>query len=153
MNLQSYLDRMGVSYLVSYHPATFTAQDLAEKEHVSGRKVIKPVIVKADGRFLMCALPASYKVNLPDLAEELRAREIQLAKEDELVELFPDCELGAEPPIGFLYGMATWMDESLANDDRITFQAGTHETAVTLSLNDYRRIVQPEIRRFARPMN
>lgn len=150
MMLQSYLDQIGVSYRVSFHPPVFSAQDLAEKEHIPGTNIAKPVIVKADGHFVMCALPATCRVDLHELAEELHARQMQLASESELAELFPDCQLGAEPPIGFLYGMPTWIDLSLMADDRITFQAGTHESAITLTMEDYQRVVQPEVGRFAR---
>jgi Ala-tRNA(Pro) deacylase len=151
-NLQSYLDQMEVAYRVSHHPTAYTAQDLAMAEHVSGRKVIKPVIVRADEDFVMCALPACYKVDLDELRNQLQVRAVELAGEDKLRELFPDCELGAEPPIGRLYGMTTLMDESLIRDDHVTFQAGTHEEAVTMSLADYRRIAQPELAHFGRPV-
>src|SRR5215218_2844121 len=142
---------MGVSYRVSHHPTVYTAQMLAEAEHVPGRKVIKPVVVQADGQFIMCALPACYRVNLNELRQQLQANDICLAEEGKLRELFPDCELGAEPPIGRLYGMTTLMDESLVADDRVMFQAGTHEDAVTMSLMEYRRVAQPEIAHFGRP--
>lgn len=152
MNLQSYLDEMGVRYRLSQHPIAYTAQDLAMSEHVPGRMVVKPVVVKADGQFVMCALPACYRVDLDELKEQIQASRIELADEPKLSELFPDCELGAAPPIGRLYGMTTLMDESLTKDDRVTFQAGTHSDAVTMSLADYRRIAQPEMAHFARPM-
>ena len=73
-----------------------------------------------------------------------------MVTEEQLGKLFPDCELGAVPPIGRLYGMTTLMDESLIADDRVTFQAGTHEDAVTMTLADYRRIAQPEVAYFGR---
>src|SRR4051812_35948193 len=145
MQLQSYLDRMGVWYPISHHSPTFTAADLAQAEHVSGDRVIKPVIVKADGRLVMCALPASYKIDLQQLRERLHAEQIGLAEESMLSQVFSDCELGAEPPIGFLYGMPTIMDQSLSDDDQVTFQAGTHEAAVTMRMSDYRRVTQPEV--------
>ena len=151
MNLQSLLDDMGVNYRVSHHPTVYTAQMLAETEHVPGRKVIKPVIVQADGNFIMCALPACYRVDLGELKGQLQATEVKIAEEGKLAELFPDCEIGAAPPIGRLYGMTTLMDESLTADDRVTFQAGTHEDAVTMSLMEYRRVAQPEIAHFGRP--
>ncbi|HEY1683143.1 MAG TPA: YbaK/EbsC family protein [Tepidisphaeraceae bacterium] len=151
MLLQSYLDRLGVSYRISFHPAAFSAQDLAEKEHIPGHQIAKPVIVKADGQFVMCALPATCRINLRELADELHARHAALVDERELASLFPDCQVGAEPPIGFLYGMPTWIDQTLMEDDRITFQAGTHESAVTLSMEDFQRVVQPEIGHFAMP--
>jgi len=151
MNLQSYLDQMGISYHLFRHPTAYTAQDLAAIEHISGRKVIKPVVVQADGQFVMCALPACYRVDLNELRQQLQASEIRLADEFKLRELFPDCELGAEPPVGRLYGMSTLMDESLVADDRVMFQAGTHCDAVIMTLAEYRRLAQPEMAHFGRP--
>ena len=151
MNLQTYLDEMGVPYRLSHHPTAYTAQDLAMQEHVSGRRVIKPVIVRADGEFVMCALPACRRIDLEALKDQLQAAELELVDETALRELFPDCELGAEPPIGRLYGMTTLMDEALTRDEHVTFQAGTHTDAVTMSLMDYRRLAQPELAYFGRP--
>src|SRR5947207_13257056 len=107
VNVQSFLDELGVQYRVSRHPTPYTAQDLAAAEHIPGRKVIKPVIIKADGEFVMCALPASHRVDLDTLRQQLQCNDLQLADENELNELFPQCELGAEPPIGKLFGMPT----------------------------------------------
>ena len=150
MTIQDYLDQMGVNYRLSRHDTTYTAQDLAAAEHVPGRRVIKPVVVKADGEFVMCALPASHRIDLDTLRQQLQVNEIELAEEDELNELFPNCELGAEPPIGKFFGITTLMDESLFADDRVTFQAGTHRDAVTMTLADYRRVAQPEVAYFGK---
>lgn len=150
MNLQNWLDEMGVSYRSSHHATTYTAQDLAAAEHIPGRQVIKPVVIRADGRFVMCALPACYRIDMDALGRQLQARQLQLAEEGKLAELFPDCELGAEPPIGRLYGMPLIMDESVVADSRVTFQAGTHSDAVTMSLSDFRRVAQPEMGYFGR---
>jgi Ala-tRNA(Pro) deacylase len=94
--------------------------------------------------------PASYKVDLSELRQQLQCEEVQLADENTLQEIFADCELGAAPPIGRLYGLPTLMDESLFADDRVTFQAGTHCDAVTMTLADYRRVAQPEVAYFGR---
>jgi Ala-tRNA(Pro) deacylase len=150
MSLQTYLDELGVHYRPSRHDSAFTAQDLAAAEHVRGRMVVKPVIVKADGKYVMCALPASHRIDLEELRQQLQADELQLAPEEELLELFPDCELGAEPPIGRIYGLPTLMDESLFADETVTFQAGTHNDAVTMSLTDYRKVAVPEVAYFGR---
>jgi Ala-tRNA(Pro) deacylase len=150
MNLQSYLDEHGVQYRMSRHDPAYTSQDLAATEHVRGKKVIKPVVVRADGQWVMCALPASHRVDLQELREQLRAEDVILADEQSLGRLFPECELGAEPPIGKLFGMPTLMDESLIGDDTVTFQAGTHCDAVTMPLIDYRRISDAEIAHFGR---
>src|SRR5438270_13968267 len=98
----------------------------------------------------MCALPASHRVDIGELRRQLQAEDVELADEPKLSELFPDCELGAEPPIGKLYGIPSLMDESLVADDRVTFQAGTHCDAVTMTLADYRRVAQPEMGYFGR---
>src|SRR5881396_2101511 len=105
MNVQDYLDQQGVHYRLSRHDTTYTAQDLAAAEHIPGRKVIKPVVVIADGQFVMCAVPASHRVCLDTLRTQLQVNELQLAGETELAELFKDCEVGAEPPIGRIFGM------------------------------------------------
>lgn len=152
MNLQSYLDEMGVHYHLTQHPTAYTAQDLAHAEHVSGRRVLKPVVVEADGQFVLCALPACHKIDLAELRDQLEAQNVRLVDESRLRDIFPDCELGAEPPIGRIYGMPTIMDESVLQDDRVTFQAGRHDAAVTMSVADYRRLAQPEIAHFGRQM-
>ncbi len=150
MNVQNYLDQLGVNYRLSRHATTYTAQDLAAAEHIPGRKVIKPVVVKADGQFVMCAIPASHRIDMQTLRDQLQVNEVQLADESELREMFPECELGAEPPIGCLFGLPTVMDESLFADDRVTFQAGAHTDAVTMTLADYRRAAMPEVAYFGK---
>lgn len=152
MTLQDFLDESGVPYRLSSHATAYTSQDLAAHEHVRGGNVIKPVVVNADGRPMLCALPASYRVDLEKLREQIHAREVSLADETMMRDIFTDCEIGAEPPIGKLYGLPTVMDKSLAADDQVTFQAGTHTLAVTMSMNDFQRVTQPQIAAFSRHM-
>lgn len=152
MNLQSYLDEQGVHYRVSHHDPAYTSQDLAAAEHVPGGRVVKPVIIKADNAWVMCALPASHRIDLEELRTQLNVDKVSLADEATLRQLCPDCELGAEPPIGKLFGMPTLIDESLVADDTVTFQAGTHTDAVTMPLAEYRRISNAEIAHFGRHM-
>src|SRR3954452_16933882 len=149
MDLQSYLDRFNVPYRLSEHPAVFTAQSLAQAEHVSGHRVIKPVLVEADGQMVLCALPACDRIDLEALRDNLEVESIHLANEQTLREDFRDCELDAEPPIGDLFGLPSIADESLLAEQTVTFEAGTHHRAVTMSLDDYRRLAQPGIGRFA----
>ena len=148
MRLQAYLERMGIPFEMHRHESAWTAQDLAEREHVSGHRVIKPVLVRADGQFLLCALPASHRVDLRALRIELGCDKMDLADEQTLGEVFEGCEVGAEPPIGAIFGLPTVMDESLFSQDRVMFQAGSHSEAVTMSLADYRRIAQPGVAHF-----
>jgi len=149
MTLQSFLDDNQIHYRFCRHQPAYTAQELAAVEHVSGKRVIKPVIVRADGQYFMCALPACYRVDLAELKEQLLADEVEVVDENRLRQRFGDCDLSAAPPIGWLYGMTTLIDESLAHGDRVLFQAGTHEDAVEMSLADYRRVTQAEMAHFA----
>jgi Ala-tRNA(Pro) deacylase len=150
MTLQSFLDDNQIHYRVSRHSPAYTAQELAAVEHVSGKRVIKPVVVRADGEFYMCALPACYRVDLHELQEQLMADEVEVVDEQYLRNHFGDCDMGAAPPIGWFFGMTTLMDESLVHGDRVMFQAGTHVDAVEMSLADYRRVTQAEMAHFAR---
>ncbi|HEV8607531.1 MAG TPA: YbaK/EbsC family protein [Tepidisphaeraceae bacterium] len=150
LDLRSYLERMGVRFMWTQHDTAYTAQDLAHQEHVSGERVVKPVLVQADGQFVLCALPASYYIDLEQLCDELRANNAQLADESTLQNLFSDCEVGAEPPIGRLFGIPTILDDSLIDELELTFQAGTHQDAVTMSAADYIKLTQPMIGHFAR---
>jgi Ala-tRNA(Pro) deacylase len=118
---------------------------MAAVEHESGRYVAKPVIMKVDDHYLMCVLPASHRVDVAKLRHELDAQSAELAEEGEIAWLFPDCELGAEPPFGSLYELPTVMDRTLENDDHILFQAGTHEEGIRMRMADYRRLVNPPV--------
>ena len=150
MHLQPYLDRLGVPYKMLHQDRTLTAQELAHTEHVSGHKVIKPVLVQVDGQFVLCALPALARIDLNELRRQLDADEIKLADEITLQQVFANCEVGAEPPIGAIFGLPTVMDDSLTEQDWVTFQSGSHGEAVTIALTDYQRIAQPGIAHFAR---
>ena len=145
MRVMEFLDQAGVKYETCAHAPVFSAQGLAATEHEHGKYVAKPVIVKADNRYLMCVLPAPSKVDLGQLKGQLDAQSVQLADEDQIAKLFPDCELGAEPPFGNLYELSTVIDKSLEADDHILFQAGTHGKAIRMAMADYRRLVQPKV--------
>src|SRR5512144_1567128 len=112
--LENYLRENGAPYSLHHHPPAFTAQAVAESEHVSGKSVAKVVVVFKDGQMAMLALPASLRVNLPKAAEALGAGEVRLAKEDEFQAAFPDCDVGAMPPFGNLYDLETYVDKNLA---------------------------------------
>jgi Ala-tRNA(Pro) deacylase len=149
MRVIEFLDKSAVHYELSEHPPAFTAQRMAAVEHEPGKYVAKPVIVKADGKYLMCVLSACYRIDMAALKSQFGAKSIALAEEKETGALFDDCELGAEPPFGNLYDLQTIMDKALEKDDHITFQAGAHDKAVRMSMDDYRKLVQPKILDFS----
>lgn len=149
MRVLQFLDKSKVKYEVNKHKPVFTAQNLAAVAHEPGKYVAKPVIVRADGKNLMCVLSASHKIDLRSLKEQLKAKTIELVNEKDIGKIFDDCELGAEPPFGNLYDLPTIIDKALENDDHIMFQAGTHEKAIRMSMDDYRRLVAPKVLEFS----
>lgn len=149
MRVTEFLDKEAVHYELSEHPPTFTAQEMAAAEHEPGQFVAKPVIVKADGKCIMCVLSACYKINLGQLKDRLGADSVELADEAEIGAMFDDCELGAEPPFGNLYNVPTVMDKAMEKDDHIKFQAGTHDKAIRMRMDDYCRLVEPKILEFS----
>jgi Ala-tRNA(Pro) deacylase len=152
MQIVDYLKKAKIKCEVKEHKPAFSAQQMAATEHEPGKFVAKPVIVRADNKYVMCVLPACRKIDLQTLKKQLGAKSIELAEEEEVGRLFSDCELGAEPPFGNLYDLPTIMDKSLEDDDHIVFQAGSHDKAVKITMADYRKLVNPEILDFSYPM-
>ena len=149
MQVIKFLKKSGVKYEVTKHKPAFSAQEMAAVEHEPGKYVAKPVIVKADGKYVMCVLSACYKIDMRALKKQLGAKKVSLAEEKDMEKLFDDCDLGAEPPFGNLYDLPTVIDKALEKDDHITFQAGTHEKAIRMSMDDYRKLVNPQVLEFS----
>lgn len=141
--LKEYLTAQGVAFELERHPLRYTAQELAQVEHVPGRLVAKVVMVLADERLIMVVVPAPMKISLPLVREALGAKHIRLAQEGEFGHIFPDCEVGAMPPFGHLYGVPVVVDVALAQDPVIFFNAGSHEDVVTMTYEDFERLARP----------
>jgi len=146
--LIEFLNQGKVRYTVQHHPEAFTAQELAAIEGVKGRNHAKVVMVKADADVIMTVLPSDHRLDLEKL-DSLTGKRTSLATEADFKALFPDCAVGTMPPFGKLYGVATWVDESLAQDAIIVFEAGTHSDAIRMSYADYARLAEPKIAGFA----
>jgi len=147
--VQEFLRRANVAYSVFPHAPAYTAQEEAAMTHVPGRDWAKAVVCFADGQPIQAVVPADLVVNLDRLAVLAKAASIRLAREDELDWLFPECERGAMPPLGPLYRQAVFVDESLAAEERIVFNAGTHGDAVAMRYEDFATIAKPTVGRFA----
>jgi len=145
MKVDEYLSKQGVPFRSFEHPPAYTAQEVAAEEHVSGNMLAKAVVVRADKGFAVCALPASYKLDMSKVAKALKAKNIRLADEGEMAELFPDVEVGAEPPMGHLWNLPTIVDRHLAEDEEIIFQAGTHRCAIRMRYADYESLTKPKV--------
>lgn len=149
--LEAYLREHGVRYEVTPHAEAYTAQEVAATEHVSGRQFAKVVIAEADGAQVMLVLPAAARVDLVKLREALGAKMARLAREDEFAAKFPDCEAGAMPPFGNLYGMPVYLDRSLASQPRIVFNACSHRETLNVSTADYQRLAGPTVIEMSAP--
>jgi Ala-tRNA(Pro) deacylase len=149
--LEHYLRERGVAYEFQHHPLAYTARAVAATEHVPPKEVAKSVVLMTDGRLAMVVLPASHELQISELARGLGVREARLAEEIEFGPAFPDCEVGAMPPFGSLYGVPVYVDASLSEDEDIVFQAGTHTDTVRIKYADYARLVNPIIVNIARP--
>jgi len=141
--LRKFLDSHHIKYLVISHSLAYTAQGVAALAHVSGKELAKTVIVKIDGILAMAVVPASFHVDLDRLKIFTGAQTVELATEAEFKDAFPDCETGAMPPFGNLYDMSVYADVGLAENEEITFTAGTHRELVRMDWDDMLRLVNP----------
>ena len=149
MDIGKFLKQAGVEFKVHKHTAAYTAQEMAATEHVTGDAVAKPVVVHDGKKYVLCVLPASCKVDLGKLSKALKAKKCKLAAEPAMGELFPDVEVGAEPPFGGPYGLDTVVDRRLADCERIAFTAGTHTRTIHMSYADYARLAEPTVADFS----
>ncbi len=146
--LREFLDSHQVKYTTLEHSPAYTAQEIAAVSHTPGKELAKSVIVKIDGRMAMAVLPASHRINFSRLKEATKAKMVELATEREFGDMFPDCQLGAMPPFGNLYELEVFVDESLAKDEEITFNACTHHELIRLAYKDFESLVKPKVIKF-----
>ena len=147
--LKAFLDEKRVRYVTMSHSSAYTAQEIAAATHIPGKALAKTVMVKLDGAMHMTVLPAAYKVDLERLKEAVGASTGELATEAEFKGLFPDCETGAMPPFGNLYGLPVLVAERLAENEEIAFNAGSHTEVVKLAFADFERLVKPAVLKFS----
>ncbi len=143
--LREFLDSHAVRYFVVSHSPAYTAQEIAAAAHVPGKELAKTVVVTLDGKMAMVVLPASHQLDFDLLRKLTSARKVELASEKEFADVFPECEIGAMPPFGNLYGMDVYVSEELEDDDEIAFNAGAHTELLRLSYENYKRLVYPKV--------
>jgi Ala-tRNA(Pro) deacylase len=146
--LQHFLKLYRVSYSLIQHAPAFSSQMAAAAMHIPGKEMAKTVVLEGRAQSYLAVLPASYHVDLDRMAE-IVGESVHLASEDKIRELFPDCELGAIPPFGRLYGVPVYMDVALAVGREIVFPAGSHSDALRMSYQDFEDLARPEICSFA----
>jgi Ala-tRNA(Pro) deacylase len=149
--LKEYLDQNQIKYVTIKHSVAYTAQEIAASAHIKGKELAKTVLVKINGKMAMCVCPASCKIDFEQLKKTLGAENIRLANEMEFKDKFPECEVGAMPPFGNLYGVEVFVSNNLAEDEEIAFNAGTHTELVQLSYKDFEKLVKPKVIQFSYP--
>lgn len=138
--VKDYLDEKNVNYQILQHARTYTAMETAGAQHVPGKQLVKSVIVKADDKFIMCILSSNHLINFDKLKKLIHAQDVYLATEEEVEALFPEFEIGAEPPFGDLFGLDVYIDRAVSENDEIVFNAGTHTDAVKIRYLDLVRL-------------
>jgi Ala-tRNA(Pro) deacylase len=143
MDIHEFLKQNHVEFVLHDHAPAYTAQMVAAEEHVTGHEVAKVVIVKGEGKLYMCVVPAPRMVDMRKVGRITGAKDVRLADEAETSSIFPDVEVGAEPPFGNLYDLPTLVDRRLAQRDQIVFQGGSHREAVRVRYTDYAQLARP----------
>ncbi|HEY8994320.1 MAG TPA: YbaK/EbsC family protein [Lacunisphaera sp.] len=141
--MTEFLEGNGVPYRNIRHSAAFKSADIAESVHRDRHNFAKTVVVVIDGEMALVVVPASARLVLPELRDMFQTTHVRLATEDEFADVFPDCALGAMPPFGNLYGLAIYVEASLAEQPEIAFNAGTHTEVITMAYADFDRLVHP----------
>ena len=147
--LKSFLDQNNVKFVTISHSSAYTAQEIAASAHISGNELAKTVMVQINDKMAMAVLPATNQIDFDLLKKIPGIGKVELAAESEFKNRFPDCDLGAMPPFGNLYGMDVFADEALTHDQEIAFNAGSHTELIRLAWSDYEKLVQPKIYRFS----
>ncbi len=147
--LRQFLDANNIKYELLSHSRAYTAQEIASRAHIPGQELAKTVMLKIDNELAMAVLPASEHVDVAAIKAAIIAQEVRLATEFEFKDSFPNCEVGAMPPFGNLYGMRVFVDEDLAKDEEIAFNAGSHTELMRLAYEDFVRLVKPQMMKFS----
>lgn len=141
--LREFLDKNDIRYVVISHSRAYTAGGVAAITHIPGNEIAKTVMVNVDGQLAMAVIPASRHLDLNALRNAVAAKSVSLVAEKEFQDRFPDCEVGAMPPFGVLYDIPVYVDERLAQDLEIAFNAGTHRELLRLAYKDFERLQHP----------
>lgn len=143
--LKQFLDTHAIKYVVINHSLAFTSLEIAKSSHIPSKKLAKTVIVKVADKFAMVVLPAAYQVDFAYLRDALGGVQVELANEHEFSPSFPDCEVGAMPPFGNLYGVEVFVDEALTEHEYIWFSSGSHSEIIKMRYKDYEDLVKPSL--------
>jgi Ala-tRNA(Pro) deacylase len=142
MRVAQFLNEHHVPFQEVLHAPAFTAQKLARFLHISGKQVVKSVLLSGPGGCFLALLPAPAHIDLAGLAAQLGGP-VRLATEDEMADHFRDCERGSLTPFGSLYGLTTLLDDSIAPETHILFESESHAVAIRMRCRDFELLERP----------
>lgn len=142
--LEEYLNHNRTHFGVIHHHKTMTAQKTAQSVHIKGKEFAKTVLLEVDGQPMLAVIPAHLKVSMKHVKEITGARDVWIASEEEIKNIFEDCEIGAIPAFGNLYRTPMLVDDAFSETKSIAFAGGTHEDVVQMKFSDYQRLVHPK---------
>jgi Ala-tRNA(Pro) deacylase len=148
--ISEYLDQQHAQYSAVSHPVAYTAQEEAAAAHVPGSEWVKSVVCFADGQPILAVLPAPLDVDLDALRRAAQAHSIRLGRESEFVGLYRDCEPGAMPPFGPLFGQRVFVDRTLTRDPEVVFSGGSHHDAIRMPFSEFARVADAHVAEFAK---
>jgi Ala-tRNA(Pro) deacylase len=148
--MEEYLRDNGVPFEIMAHTQAFTMPEVAAALQVPGQQVAKVVMVKGDGKMAMLVTSAAHRLDFAKVRAVLGVDKVDLAKEEEFGDLFPDCEIGAMPPFGNLYNVPVYVDQALAEEENIVFRVGTHQQTMKVAYADYAHLARPTVGEFAK---
>lgn len=140
MTVQQYLSDHGIEYDAVSHRPTESSMETAQSSHVKSGQVAKGVVLRTEDAYLLAVLPASHHIQMGELRTWLN-QSLGLATEDEITDLFDDCELGAVPAVGAPYGLDVVIDDNLAKQSDVYFEGGDHATLVHLTADNFRKLL------------
>lgn len=149
--LQHYIEREGVAYDIVPHHRTATTSQSAQAAHIPGSRLAKAVVVHHEAGYLLAVVPSTHRVELTTLQDAMDRR-LGLASEDEVCQLFSDCEEGAAPPLGMAYDVPVVLDESFGHVSDVYFEAGDHRNLVHVTGPNFLALMKDaQIARIGRP--
>lgn len=139
LTLLEYLEWEGVDYELLHHEPSFDSMHTAEAAHVPGDQLAKCVVLEDDRGYLMAVIPATHELEIDTLNHQLK-RQLQFANEEEIADLFEDCDRGAIPPLPEAFGYEAVVDDSLTDYEDIYLEAGDHSELVHISGRDFQAL-------------
>ena len=149
LKIRELLQNERINYQVLEHDLAYTAAEIAEAMHLPGHQMVKSVVVNGDGKWMLCVLSATHKIDFAKLKQAFSFEEVSLANEGKVASLFPGCDVGAMPPFGQLAGIPVYVDINLKENETIAFNAGTHTDMLKIKFKDFLLVAKPTFADFS----